>query len=952
MSKNRLYDRLIIVLIGILIPHSFYGGELQVRQFKHNGQLPSAYINKIAQDDMGFIWFATREWVAYYDGYVVRELPLPVAMEVQRDVTAICFRGNREVLIGTPLGIYVYDRIRGSYTYILPDADNLDSKSNIIYDFATLPSGRICVATRNGVFYLSQDQYYSLSLLSLFPIHRVFDGDKKSERIARVLLIDRQSDIWIGTEGDGVINIDKEAAHMTHYLSQGLSRYHGDQVAALYQDTKGKIWVGSSRGLYTVDKEGRQLVKFSTINQSVTSIVAADEIDHLLVGTESSIYRVNTRTGAFTLTEGWLSGSLVNHLMADRTGMIWIASPRGVMRYMQPSRFELIQSGESTRHNLASNSISSLIADNQRGGVWLGLVGEGVNYYNRADKTVVRYDLSHLATQNSRYRYVRALVKMADGRLLAGTDAGLIVYEPNKRDFEPFYFTNYPDQDFENVYAFCLDHQGNLWFSVLDKGLYHYDFSSSELQLVEYSYPSTLRDIYTNIKYIYEDSNHHIWLQFHPAGVGRYDPKKQEISLYSRELTGGLLVDNKINHFCEVDHKKMLFATDRGLSVFNLKTQAFESPPLAKSPIVNQALLALLPTKTRLWVTSDNGIYAINKQLDDWVHYLPADGLEAASFSPKLAIQAGGALFFAGGNGLYSTASDVAVTYSYRPSVAMVELMDRDAVIPVAQWLDSSREKPSYTYWDFQSNLSVLVSGFSYQSEWRNQIEYRILPGDTEWTRLETGSRRIPLSRRSSGYYWVEVRGANADAVWGSPERVIELYVRPTWIYLLLSLLLLIIGMIPIFFQYKSGKFKLRKRWSKLKKCFTRYSDQISGSQVVCSSLERNVLVELMEVEQLYVNKRLTKAELATRLKMTETQLSTFIKESFGQSFSEFVNTYRVNAVKDRIQDPAYKNYTYMGIAEECGFNSKTSFFRVFKEHTGETPSAYVQRVQSEVDKG
>jgi len=44
--------------------------------------------------------------------------------------------------------------------------------------------------------------------------------------------------------------------------------------------------------------------------------------------------------------------------------------------------------------------------------------------------------------------------------------------------------------------------------------------------------------------------------------------------------------------------------------------------------------------------------------------------------------------------------------------------------------------------------------------------------------------------------------------------------------------------------------------------------------------------------------------------------------------------------------DPAYLHFTVLGIGLECGFNSKTSFNRIFKEITEKTPSEYKNSLQ------
>ncbi len=90
-----------------------------------------------------------------------------------------------------------------------------------------------------------------------------------------------------------------------------------------------------------------------------------------------------------------------------------------------------------------------------------------------------------------------------------------------------------------------------------------------------------------------------------------------------------------------------------------------------------------------------------------------------------------------------------------------------------------------------------------------------------------------------------------------------------------------------------------------------------------------------------YLNPDLTLPQLASELNLTVHLLSCVINEEFELNFFDFVNRYRVEAVKEKIADPAFSNFSLLGIAFECGFNSKSAFNRVFKKETGLTPSQY-----------
>lgn len=96
-----------------------------------------------------------------------------------------------------------------------------------------------------------------------------------------------------------------------------------------------------------------------------------------------------------------------------------------------------------------------------------------------------------------------------------------------------------------------------------------------------------------------------------------------------------------------------------------------------------------------------------------------------------------------------------------------------------------------------------------------------------------------------------------------------------------------------------------------------------------------------MEIKKPYLDPDLTLPKLAESLGVPTHHLSQVINEMHGSNFFDFINNFRVEEVKRKIQDPTFQNYSLLGIALESGFNSKSAFNRVFKNLTGTTPSKF-----------
>lgn len=92
-----------------------------------------------------------------------------------------------------------------------------------------------------------------------------------------------------------------------------------------------------------------------------------------------------------------------------------------------------------------------------------------------------------------------------------------------------------------------------------------------------------------------------------------------------------------------------------------------------------------------------------------------------------------------------------------------------------------------------------------------------------------------------------------------------------------------------------------------------------------------------------YLNPEFNLQMMVEDLNISRHKLSQVINRSQNKNFYKLMNEYRVKEVKEKLENKEYKNLTVLGIAFESGFNSKTTFNRIFKEETGMTPTNYIK---------
>jgi len=98
---------------------------------------------------------------------------------------------------------------------------------------------------------------------------------------------------------------------------------------------------------------------------------------------------------------------------------------------------------------------------------------------------------------------------------------------------------------------------------------------------------------------------------------------------------------------------------------------------------------------------------------------------------------------------------------------------------------------------------------------------------------------------------------------------------------------------------------------------------------------------EYMELEKPYRDPELTLHLLSERTQIPVRRLSQVINENTGMNFLHFINSYRVQEVKEQLSKTSFHHKTVLDIAFCAGFNSKSTFNAAFKELTGVTPKQF-----------
>ena len=104
-------------------------------------------------------------------------------------------------------------------------------------------------------------------------------------------------------------------------------------------------------------------------------------------------------------------------------------------------------------------------------------------------------------------------------------------------------------------------------------------------------------------------------------------------------------------------------------------------------------------------------------------------------------------------------------------------------------------------------------------------------------------------------------------------------------------------------------------------------------------------LKEHMQLDKLYLDSDLTLPVLSQALNTSPHALSQVINEQLQKNFFDFVNEYRIDEAKHRLEKAEKGRMNVYAIALDSGFRSKSAFYSAFKRFTGMTPSEYREQV-------
>lgn len=728
-----------------------------LRDFGHqvwtteNG-LPQNTVQSITQTRDGYIWIATQEGLARFDGVKFAIFDKENTPQLRsNDIRFLKEDSQGRLWISTSYGLV--QQHNGQFTSFttnegLPDnsiGPVVEDKNNVVW-----------IATVAGLVRYAGGSFKTYSTregLTSNVIERLF------ARTDGTLLVSSSAGV----------QIFKDEKFSNIPLTEDL-RNRG--VTSIAESQDGRLWFGTLDGLYEY-QNGRTVslsVDGGPPDNRITSLLS-DREGALWIGTSGGITRLrNSLSDEFTSTRG-LSSNLVLSIYEDREGSIWIGTEAGGLNLLKSKKFTTF----TTKEGLP-NDLVKVIYQDPSGGIWIGSNGGGLTVLKdgRFSTWTTREGLSS--------DVVLSITSDGSGNLWVGTPDGLNLFKDGK--FTTFTFADGLSNDF--VRSVYVDRLGALWVGTRE-GLNRF----SDNTFSTYTTKDGLANDF--IGALYEDSKGNLWIGT-LDGLSKYRDGK-----FSSFNTSNGLSSNTVISLYE-DKEGDLWIGTNGGGLNRLRGDKFDSFT-GRQGLAPDVIYRILEDGQRnLWFSSNKGVFRVNKdELDrvarseipsaKTVFYGPADGTLTRECSggghPASWKTSDGKLWFATIKGI-AVIDPANIPLNTVPPPAVVEqiLIDNQAV-PLGSPLKFTAGTSRFDFY---------YSAPSFIAPENIRFKYKLEGFDEDW--IDSGASRLATyTNLRPGNYRFRVIAANNDGLWNEQGALVDFYLEPhfyqTYWFLVLCALLL-----------------------------------------------------------------------------------------------------------------------------------------------------------------
>ncbi|MEE9430284.1 MAG: two-component regulator propeller domain-containing protein [Melioribacteraceae bacterium] len=904
----------LFLLNGIIIPSSKSLNEGKYKFIKIGIEegLSQSTVMAMLQDKRGYMWFCTANGLNRFDGYefeIYTKIPGDSSSISDNSISAIFEDSKGFIWIGTSLGnLNRFDPKTETFKHfdIASSSDWYSSKDEKYYNYpisfsrnsnSTITS---IAENKNGELWIGTWGKGLIRLNSNTNQKKYFyhlinkPNSISSNRIVKIL-VDKKSRIWIGTFGGGLSRVDdkKENSFINYNHSIKTKSRIGEKIVSLFADYKNNIWVGSySNGVSVIKNTDKvslsKTIQFTNYNIKNSSKLGLNRNDIMSITQDNNgdMWLGTFGGGVFHFfgdkfhnlkaepsDETSLSENEVLSLYVDKSGVLWVGTQlgSGINKLdISSSKFFSLPINTISNKSLNDNIVWAIHQDKKKN-LWVGTYRGGLNRYNS-----VRNEFTYFKKRENGIsdNHIRAVVEDKNENLWIGTyKGGLSFFNRASKSFKHFKFEvdNPNSLSFNQVQSLFIENDTLLWIGTYGGGLNKfslndfYKYGSEDFYSFNHNpaNPFSISDdrVYT----IYKSKKGILWIGTHGGGLNKFNEKENNFISYKHKLNSNSISNDRLMVIHETNNDELLVGTfGGGLDVFNPITEIFTSLKTTLNLECDDVYGILEDGSERFWISSDVGIFKIEKDLKSFTQYDLNDGLQSLEFSGGAYFKStDGTFYFGGINGLNYFNPDSIVVNDYSPSVVISKIKIFDEVVKGVKEKLVLEKNQNYFSFEFAS--------LDYTNSYKNNYKYMLEGLNDEWIYTDATHRKVNYTNLDPGKYVFKVMGTNSDGVWNTKETNIEIEIlTPFWMrWWFIGLILLSLGSIIAFIVYQKIKYLVAL-------------DKLKSN--LSADLHDNVGAGLTEISILseIASSEISKPDLATKHLGQISQLSRELVESMS----------------------------------------------------------------------
>lgn len=878
------------------------------------------------EDSKGFVWIGMLGELVRYDGLRIMKFPIPGDHATELRTNAIVPLGADALLLGGDYGLMLFEL--PSLTF----GESVPAEGNPVYTMLGIGDDYALAGRAKGLMLMPQslradtiDVPGAVSSLSA----AIYD-----------MALAPDSTIWI-TTSYGIYQAKrqrgKEPLALKHVM--GTPALHYSRIAAtqdrLFIYTTGNPEV--KRGLYCYDITDGSLRLIDDLNGMHVSCITVKG-NRMYVSTDGAgififcvatcrpIARLTNTSGVFRLS----SNGIYSLYIDSRDNMfvgyyqngvqVLTIKPESTFRpYADGDRFTTADlsvraTGRNARYNLTATLNSVMITDEEL------------------------HTTHTLGTDSFDNTQPISIVPIGDQFAMGTFGGGVYIIDPSTAAI-----SRIPQSAGLHVCDIALDRAGRIWVAA-NEGIFR--FVDGKLDKTFTTENSCVKN--GTIR-IYFDRTGRGWIAGQ-NGMVTYDPLTDRVrdDLFSK----GFINDEFVRCITESADGDLLFAYDRNklfrsdLAIKNFG-QVNHSLPLDNADINVMTQLA-----DSSWMIASSSALYTTRDFRDFRAFGPHDGVFATKFSPSFAIDTVvNTLQLCTDRGLLVADIDrlAARTGTHTLNISEIRFNGERMTAPMP---DMDENKINLRIPPHTGTIDIFFTDFTSLTSRPANIEYR-LDGDSAW-------RTLPITRPVSVHYngnlnrRVEVRPA------GAPDSAVIISLSESSGHILLwwCVAIAVVACVVGIWIYR------RKHHSSHKPAATIATDydtapieetdnekstaKYRGFKVSDDELQRLAkrLDLLMYDSKIYRRADLKISQLAEELSVSTAVLSYYFSQYLKSNYYRYLNSYRIKDFKEMVADGTYHTYTLSAMSQMCGFGSRTSFFRYFKESEGISPLDYIKQAE------